>query len=350
MSSNKRKDEIHKSVEESILDAVTRLKKDEASFDPFQGARGGAPANGAKNKQAEDELWDILNQKKIPEPPEFKILPEPLGPLGNGEQGREQGANSPIAATVAGGGKGDSTLLATKGPVKSKPMAFGPSAKANSDKVPPPSFDFTAENLEKLNSVQLKIYEGDHMKIAQQRIDELEKENVRLRLENDRLASATELFQKRGEESLRSKQELEKKHQHLEQRSTEERAALKAHLEERDQLIKELKEKVEVLETRLSNDIRKSRTRERELENRLELARLERISLVGAKDEIILDLKRQVDQLNHELGNYRRKTADMNQTIEANQEQFRRTVRALRLALTNLEVNEQIGGRSKKAE
>ena len=31
---------------------------------------------------------------------------------------------------------------------------------------------------------------------------------------------------------------------------------------------------------------------------------------------------------------------ELNQKIEANQEQFARTVRALRIALTNLEVNE----------
>ncbi len=214
----------------------------------------------------------------------------------------------------------------------------------------PPPIDSVKVSHPILNSIQLKLYESDHLKIAQNKIEDLEREIDRLRLENERLASASELFQKRSEELLAAKQEAEKKLLHSDESSVEERMSLKSHLEMRDETIHELKQKIEDLESRLASDVRQSRVKERELENRLELARLEKISLVGSKDEIILDLKRQVDQLNHEIGSYRKKTAELGQTIKANQEQFRRTVRALRLALTNLEVNEQIGIRTKKAE
>lgn len=297
MNTKKRSTPIQKSVEESILDAVTRFQKDGDSFDPFEGFKKANEPVESKAPVFEREPNETINFREMQAPPNEKV-----------------------------------------------------SAPVKSAKLP----DKVAENPQgpqnELQSLQLKLLEGDHLRIAQQRIEDLERQLEQLRIENERLASASDLFQKRGEESLRDKHELEKKLSYLEERYNEERTTLKNRLGQSENQSKELKGRVEELESRLTIDVRKSRSRERELENRLELARMEKISLVGSKDEIILDLKRQVDQLNHEIGNYRRKTAEMNQTIEANQEQFRRTVRALRLALTNLEVNEQIGVRSKKAE
>ncbi|PWU12536.1 MAG: hypothetical protein C5B49_16200, partial [Bdellovibrio sp.] len=100
--------------------------------------------------------------------------------------------------------------------------------------------------------------------------------------------------------------------------------------------------KVEELESRMSTDVKKVRVRERELENRLELARLEKTALIRSKDETILDLKRTIDLLNAELESYKQKTLDLQQKIEDVQEQVGRTVRALRLALSNLETDETI--------
>ena len=102
-----------------------------------------------------------------------------------------------------------------------------------------------------------------------------------------------------------------------------------------------LRNKVEELENRLSQDMRRIRVRERELENRLELARLEKTALVRTKDESILELKRKIDNLESELETYRNKIVELHGRIESNQEQFGRTVRALRLALTNLESSDE---------
>ena len=104
--------------------------------------------------------------------------------------------------------------------------------------------------------------------------------------------------------------------------------------------IHRLRAKVEELESRLSNDLRKIRVRERELENRLELSKMEKMALLKSKDETILDLKRKTDSMDIEIESYQNRINELNQKIEANQEQFARTVRALRIALTNLEVNE----------
>ncbi len=318
MSSNKDSDKIQKTVEASILDAITKIKADENSQSHYDRTKKEKVESVFFKDNTAQKLWELakdgMNQKTETQ---SRTAPETL-PL----------------------------IKEEKSELKTLVLGTQEASSASQSQLMRPA----STNINNYNLLQMKLYESDHLKIAQNRIEELERGLDRLKNENERLASAAELFQKKAEENLVLKQEIEKKLNFNEERMVEERNALKSHVDKQEEIIKELKEKVEDLEARLTSDVRKSRSRERELENRLELARLEKISLVGSKDEIILDLKRQVDQLNHELGGYRRKTSEMNQALEANQEQFRRTVRALRLALTNLEVNDPIGGRNKKAE
>lgn len=351
MSSNKSKDKIQKKVEASILDAVTKFKSDESSLSPYEHSKS-IPAEsillGDKSAQI---LWDQAKEHSSP-PINIDELIEAQNqssPKPESSQARDDTKTKPKAvhskAKIVDPNLDSADL---------KTIAIDLQTNKSAASYPqPPASDFisdSSENLNNLNLVQFKLYEGEHLKIAQHKIEELESSLEKLRIENERLATACGLFQKRADEATIMKQEIEKKLNFNEERLSEERSSFKNYMEQKDGLVKELKDKIEHLESRLSTDVRKSRGKERELENRLELARLEKISLVGSKDDIILDLKRQVDQLNHELGNYRRKTAQMNQTLEANQEQFRRTVRALRLALTNLEVNDPVGGQVKKAE
>ena len=81
-----------------------------------------------------------------------------------------------------------------------------------------------------------------------------------------------------------------------------------------------------------------------ELENRLEISKMENAALIRNKDEIILDMKRQKDHLVNELENYRTKGQELYKQINEKQETLRRTVKALRLALTLLEGNNDGSG------
>ncbi|MFZ4404475.1 MAG: hypothetical protein ACOYOK_10275, partial [Pseudobdellovibrionaceae bacterium] len=90
--------------------------------------------------------------------------------------------------------------------------------------------------------------------------------------------------------------------------------------------------------------------REGELENRLELARAEKSAVARSKDENILDLKRKIIHLQAELDNYRSKSIELNKIIDNNQAQFKRTVQALRLALSNLEDKQDASLAVKKDE
>lgn len=210
--------------------------------------------------------------------------------------------------------------------------------------------DFRGAGKSVLTSVDASLAQAENLKIAQRRILDLEKEVENLRTENEELASAGEIIRVRTDE-------LESKILHLEKEKSEEKDSaqseillLKGSLQHRETELAKSKIKIEELESRLKSDFKKIRVRERELENRLELLRAEKAALIRSKDEYILEQKRKIDQLSQELDNYRKKCLELNKALEANQDQFKRTERALRLALTNLEVNDDGVVPLKKAE
>lgn len=185
------------------------------------------------------------------------------------------------------------------------------------------------------------LAQSENLKAAQQRILELERENDRYRQENEEISSAADIIRGRLEEMNSLVNSVEREKADLQENLKNEIMILKGNLQFKDSEVGKARLKNEELEVRLRNDFRKIRVKERELENRLELARAEKIALIRAKDENILELKRKIDQLSSEIDNYREKCQELNKTVVSYQEQFRRTVRALRLALTNLEVKDE---------
>ena len=136
----------------------------------------------------------------------------------------------------------------------------------------------------------------------------------------------------------------------LEQSFKNELTLLKNHLVRKDTELKKAQFKVDELESRLKFDLKKIRVRERELENRLELVRAEKNAISKNKDEQILDLRRKMDIMQMEVDSYRQKCVDLNKQIENSQDSFKRTTRALRLAMANLELQEENKVPLKKAE
>ncbi|UYL09060.1 hypothetical protein B9G69_000530 [Bdellovibrio sp. SKB1291214] len=194
-----------------------------------------------------------------------------------------------------------------------------------------------------MTSVDASLAQAENLKLAQQRILELEKEVEFLRSENEELASAGEIIRSRTDELGVRIVAVEKEKAEDRESFQSEILILKGNLQYKENEVAKARVKVEELETRLKSDFKKIRVRERELENRLELLRAEKAALVRSKDEYILDQKRKIDQLSQELDNYRNKCLELNKTIEGNQDQFKRTERALRLALSNLEVKDESG-------
>lgn len=187
---------------------------------------------------------------------------------------------------------------------------------------------------------QATLVQSENLRIAQQKILELEEEISRLRTSNEDLAAAGETLQKVVDESKSEGESLERKMENFKEMAEQENLLLKEAFEVKKRRVGELENKIEEMELRLSSNIQKIRVRERELENRLELVRMEGQALARSKDEMVLDLKRQIDQLNVELENYRSKGQELNTQLKDKQELLRRTVKALRLALSMLEGDE----------
>lgn len=201
-----------------------------------------------------------------------------------------------------------------------------------------------------MTSVDASLAQSENLKLAQQRIMELEQEIEHLRMENEELASAGEIVRSRVDSLNARISALEKEKIEVQDSAQSEILLLKGGIQFKENEAAKARIKIEELETRLKSDFKKIRVRERELENRLELLRAEKSALVRSKDEYILDQKRKIDQLSQELDNYRKKCLELNKIIEANQDQVKRTERALRLALTNLESKEDGAVPLKKAE
>lgn len=201
-----------------------------------------------------------------------------------------------------------------------------------------------------LTSMDASLAQAENLRLAQQRILDLENEVEHLRIENEELASAGEVVTSRLDELTQRIAKMEKEKAEMRESAQSEMLILKGILQHKDTENSKARMKIEELEARLKSDFKKIRVRERELENRLEMLRAEKTALVRSKDEYILEQKRKIDQLSHELDNYRTKCLELNKTIEANQDQVKRTERALRLALTNLEAKEENLVPLKKAE
>jgi hypothetical protein len=187
------------------------------------------------------------------------------------------------------------------------------------------------------SSTEAALIQSENLRIAQQKIFELEEEIERLRGENEQLAAAGETIRRRSDELQAENDFKSQKIGDIKERLDSEKDILEASLMARERELREMKSKVEEYEIRLQSNLQKIRVRERELENRLELVKMESTALVRSKDEMILELKRQLDQLSAELENFRAKGHELNRQIGEKQETLRRTVKALRLALSLLE-------------
>ena len=184
------------------------------------------------------------------------------------------------------------------------------------------------------------LAQSENLRIAQNRLLELEQEIERLRTQNEKLGASGDKFRSRADELLTENQRLESENQHLVSKFEQDRSILMESKKSLQRDLEAARRKTEELELRLSTNISKIRVRERELENRLELVKMEGAAVVRSKDEMILELKRETDQLNLELKNYRAKNQELNRQTMDKQEMLRRTVKALRLALSMLEGEE----------
>ncbi len=196
------------------------------------------------------------------------------------------------------------------------------------------------------NSADAQLKQSESLRLAQSRITELEIEIERLRRENENLASAGEILGRRTDELVAKTESLESQAKESVRMNDEERKVLRGQLQQKERENSELRDRLEQMEGRLENNFKNIRKNERDLVHRLEMARIESSTLVSAKDKMILDLKRQNDQLAHENEYFKQKMRELNDQFKGKEEKARVVVRALRIAMTQLEGEDGSGNGS----
>lgn len=193
---------------------------------------------------------------------------------------------------------------------------------------------YSVTSIHQLPAQQAALLQSENLRIAQNRILELEKELERVRRDNEQLAAAGEVLKRQLDTSGSRMQYAEEKRQQLQESITEERALINLRIAAKDKELLALATKVEELELRLSTDLKRVRVRERELENRLEILKREGSVLLRNKDDHILELKRHIDQLETDTESYRLRNSEINRMVEATQDKIKRLAKTLRLALS----------------
>lgn len=188
-----------------------------------------------------------------------------------------------------------------------------------------------------LPTTEAALAQSENLRVAQQRLIELEEEIDRLRRENEQLIAAGRTLNQRVEELTSRHEKSTRQVTEMEENFSEEKRLLMDSIQAKDREMGRFANKVEELEMRLATDLKKIRVRERELENRLEIMKMEGSAVIRNKDEIILDLKRRIDQMTLDMDHHRSREGAMNERIEKDGEKIRRVVKAMRLALSLLE-------------
>lgn len=185
--------------------------------------------------------------------------------------------------------------------------------------------------------LQEHLRSSDYLEVAQNRVLELEKEIQKLRRDGEQLAAAGKHFKEMTESLKMQVKQAESNYQNMQEIAKEEKKILMQSLEAKEIKISVLQDRVLDIEQRQGSQHENVRIRERELENRLEIMKSENEALAHSKDEMILELKKQVQIVHSDLEKYRIQNQKMSAKVENKEELLRRTVKALRIALTMLE-------------
>ena len=187
------------------------------------------------------------------------------------------------------------------------------------------------------NLVTASIKQANHLKVAQEKINELEDRVLKLGQENESLSVSSDSLNKQVVDLSSKLQISELELKKFKENLSEDRQSLTKSISEKQAEINLLKTKLETLEGRLKKENYSVRSKERELENRLELVRSEKSALLKDKDGAILTFKREIDNLNFEINSYKDQYKDLKAKILASDERIKKSVRALRVALGILE-------------
>ena len=178
---------------------------------------------------------------------------------------------------------------------------------------------------------------SNHLKIAENKIKELEHNNENLYLDNEKLMVAGEALKEAVDKFSNENKMLKSNYKEERVSWFDQKNNLENLAEDQSTEIKSLKMKINALEKHLSRDIRKTRVRERELENRLELKQNEMEGVIREKDHTLLQFKQELDLLREKAENDRKNHHQWVEQRIQDRDRIGRAIQALQLSLQLLE-------------
>ncbi len=191
------------------------------------------------------------------------------------------------------------------------------------------------ENVVTQNKIPMRItlQQSENLRVAQDRIVALETEIERLRMENEDLIATGDIFRERLDKIIVQNDNLKRTYEESREEFQQEKRALLDTLNSQTLEIEKMTVKNKELEKRLFSNIQQIRVRERELENRLELMKLDSQTLAREKDQYILDLKRQIDRMKMDSDTQKSKHNEISNKLEGYRSQNRNVIRGLQMIL-----------------
>jgi len=183
-------------------------------------------------------------------------------------------------------------------------------------------------------SAAQQVGTSEAVKAAQQKILALESERQELRDELEKLLVISENLETSLHQSKAIADQAERKHKDKIEILEEEKLVINERFKAREKELLELRKKNEELGLNFQDELKKIRTKERELENKITILKAEAGAVARSKDEMILDLKRQIDNLLYQIESYKTQFSSSESTLRDWKERQVRAVKALRLALS----------------
>lgn len=185
--------------------------------------------------------------------------------------------------------------------------------------------------------LQMHLIQSESLRVAQDKIKELEEELMKLRKHNESILSASEIL-KANNVSL--KQDLENtEHKFNEQKKSfkEEKEVLMSALSSAKENLDKLKSKNKELDKKMSGYFYNLRNRESSLEGRIEILKMENSILQREKDNKILQFKKDIENNKYKIDNLHKENQELKSLLRKLRESSSRAVSALRATVFNLE-------------
>ena len=202
--------------------------------------------------------------------------------------------------------------------------------------------------------LQMHLVQSESLKVAQEKLSDLEEEILSLREKNSALVSAAEVLKENNETFKMKAEEIKSEWNDEKEAFKEEKSILLSAIDEARNQIFSLRNQNQELEKRISGNFNEIRQRENSLEGRIEILKMENLAFQKEKDKKILDLKKDILRLESNLENAHKKNHKLNISNSKLKTSSRRAVSALRATIYNLEgakLNEEtVVSQSKKLE